>query len=168
METLVISVLSKFWQVNWCEKLQQLEICLPTTKALCNYWLLIFYMKKIPPPTEMKYKLHNCYQDSFQPRSQGSLSCFVTMNSSPGTSIIIWIWPKPRGSNIYSGTCYSLWKVTYRGEVCLWLFFWNNVFSAVASMRPTEALASVKFWRISPIIFILHKRSSDIFNASWY
>ena len=40
--------------------------------------------------------------------------------------------------------------------------------SAVASMRPTEALASVKFWRISPIIFILHKRSSDIFNASWY
>ena len=43
-----------------------------------------------------------------------------------------------------------------------------KVFSAVASMRPTEALASVKFWRISPIIFILHKRSSDIFNASWY
>ena len=41
-------------------------------------------------------------------------------------------------------------------------------YSAVASMRPTEALASVKFWRISPIIFILHKRSSDIFNASWY
>ena len=40
--------------------------------------------------------------------------------------------------------------------------------SAVASMRPTEALASVKFWRISPIIFILHKRSSGIFNASWY
>ena len=40
--------------------------------------------------------------------------------------------------------------------------------SAVASMRLTEALASVKFWRISPIIFILHKRSSDIFNASWY
>ena len=35
-------------------------------------------------------------------------------------------------------------------------------------MRPNEALASVKFWRISPIIFILHKRSSDIFNASWY
>ena len=35
-------------------------------------------------------------------------------------------------------------------------------------MRPTEALTSVKFWRISPIIFILHKWSSDIFNASWY
>ena len=34
-------------------------------------------------------------------------------------------------------------------------------YSAVASMRPTEALASVKFWRISPIIFILHKRSSE-------
>ena len=32
------------------------------------------------------------------------------------------------------------------------------VLSAVASMRPTEALASVKFWRILPIIFILHKR----------
>ena len=44
----------------------------------------------------------------------------------------------------------------------------NFVDSAVASMRPTKALASVKFWRISPIIFILHKRSSDIFNASWY
>ena len=44
----------------------------------------------------------------------------------------------------------------------------DMVHSAVASMRPTEALASVKFWRISPIIFILHKRSSDIFNASWY
>ena len=46
----------------------------------------------------------------------------------------------------------------------------NNVprYSAVASMRPTEALASVKFWRISPIIFILQKRSSDMFNASWY
>ena len=43
-----------------------------------------------------------------------------------------------------------------------------HVTSAVASMRPTEALAAVKFWRISPIIFILHKRSSDIFNASWY
>ena len=36
----------------------------------------------------------------------------------------------------------------------------NNL-SAVASMRPTEALALVKFWRISPIIFILHKRSSE-------
>ena len=44
----------------------------------------------------------------------------------------------------------------------------HNCGSAVASMRPTEALASVKFWRISPIIFILHKRSSAIFNASWY
>ena len=44
----------------------------------------------------------------------------------------------------------------------------NYLHRAVASMRPTEALASVKFWRISPIIFILHKRSSDIFNASWY
>ena len=43
-------------------------------------------MKKTPPPTEMKYKLHNCYQDSSQPRSQGSLSRFVTMNSSSGTS----------------------------------------------------------------------------------
>ena len=39
----------------------------------------------------------------------------------------------------------------------------DNGASAVASMRPTEALGSVKFWRISPIIFILHKRSSDIF-----
>ena len=79
----------------------------------------------------MKYKLHNCYQDSSQPRSQGSLSCFVTLNSSLGTSkqgkCIFWIWPKPRGSNMYSGTCYSLWKVKYRGEVCLLLFFWNNV-----------------------------------------
>ena len=44
----------------------------------------------------------------------------------------------------------------------------HTCISAVASMRPTEALASVKFWRISPIIFILHKRSSNIFNASWY
>ena len=43
--------------------------------------------------------------------------------------------------------------------------FISNDSSAVASMRPTEALALVKFWRISPIIFILHKRSSDIFNA---
>ena len=36
-----------------------------------------------------------------------------------------------------------------------------NVTSAVASMRPTEALASVKFCWISPIIFILHNRSAE-------
>ena len=48
------------------------------------------------------------------------------------------------------------------------LSYYHYHYSAVASMRPTEALASVKFWRISPIIFFLHKRSSDIFNASWY
>ena len=44
-------------------------------------------------------------------------------------------------------------KISYHAEL--------KAVSAVASMRPTEALASVKFWRISPIIFILHKRSSE-------
>ena len=52
---------------------------------------------------------------------------------------------------------------------CIWVHLAKKVTlkiisdnsSAVASMRPTEALASVKFWRISPIIFILHKRSSE-------
>ena len=61
-----------------------------------------------------------------------------------------------------------VFKLSFRLRRWNWQQLCTSDNSAVASMRPTEALASVKFWRISPIIFILHKRSSDIFNASWY
>ena len=65
-------------------------------------------------------------------------------------------------------TTTTLYRGSLQATTKFPLYFWAWICSAVASMRPTEALASVKFWRISPIVFILHKRSSDIFNASWY
>ena len=70
----------------------------------------------------------------------------------------------------YSHCCFSLVNRDLKGpsqpHLCFCLMREFGYFilfgaSAVASMRPTEALASVKFWRISPIIFILHRRSSE-------
>ena len=88
----------------------------------------------------------------------GSVSyCVVILRTPPYWSVRV------ASCNFELGGWFILLLITHRKRYDV-----QTCYSAVASVRPTEAFASVKFWRISSIIFILHKRSSDIFNASWY